>query len=360
MERFSCATRIVSGAGSLCVLKELGSRKLFLVSDPYFAENGAAQKLADLSGAAETQIFSQISPDPTVALAAEGTARLKAFAPDTVVALGGGSAMDCAKAMLCFSGSDATLVAIPTTSGSGSEVTDFAVLTHDGVKHPLVDDRLRPALAILDPELLTSLPRSLIADSGFDVICHALEACVAKNAGPFSLALAQAAFRTVYAQLPASYAGQTGARLPVHTAAAMAGLAFTHAGLGLCHAMAHALGGKFHISHGRLGAILLPAVIDCNAHVCAPQYAAIARSAGLPGAADTLAVRNLKNGLIRLRRELEMPGTLKEAGIDPAAVRFHANELVSAALQDPCCATNPIGAEDYMVRRILEAVTERD
>ena len=359
MQRFSCATRIVSGPGSLAYLKELNIKKLFLVADPYFVKNGVAQQAQSLSGAAESRVFSDIQPDPSVELAAEGTALLKEFAPDTVVALGGGSAMDCAKAMVFFAGLPVSLVAIPTTSGSGSEVTDFAILTHKGVKHPLVDEKLRPAVAILDSQLLSNLPKSLIADTGFDVLSHALEAAVAKNADTFTGAFAREAFCAAYACLPASYAGDTGVRQRIHDGATMAGLAFTHAGLGLCHAMSHALGGAFHIPHGRLNAILLPAVIDCNAHVSARAYANLARAAGLPGAADTVAVRNLKNGLIRLRRELGMPQTLKEAGIDPREVWHRSKDIVRAVLEDPCCATNPIGVEDFMVRRVLEEVTGR-
>ena len=147
------------------------------------------------------------------------------------------------------------MVAVPTTSGSGSEVTDFAILTHNGVKHPLVDPRLRPDVAILDEELLMGLPKSLIADGGFDVIAHAVEAFVARDAGTITDCFAREAFCTAYAALPASYAGRKEVRLKVHRAATMAGIAFTQAGLGLCHAMSHALGGMFHLPHGRLNAI---------------------------------------------------------------------------------------------------------
>lgn len=359
MVEFSCKTRIVSGAGAVSYLKELGSCRLLLLSDPYFMENGTAEKLAHLSGATEYRIFSKVTPDPTVELAAEGTAAVREFTPDTVVALGGGSAMDCAKAMVFFAGQPIRLVAIPTTSGSGSEVTDFAILTHGQVKHPLVDEKLRPDVAILDSDLLHKLPKGLIADTGFDVLCHALEAFVATGAGGITDALAKDAFGVTYANLPASYAGNLSVRGKIHEAATMAGMAFTQAGLGLCHAMSHALGGAFHLPHGRLNAILLPAVIDCNAHICAGKYAALARAAGLPGSADAVAVRNLKNGLVRLRRELQMPQTLKEAGVDPRQVWHKTGELVKAVLADPCCKTNPMPVEDFMVRRILEEVTGR-
>ena len=267
--------------------------------------------------------------------------------------------MDLAKAMAYFSGSKAKLVAIPTTSGSGSEVTDFAILTHGGVKHPLVDKRLRPAVAILDDELLRQLPPGLVADAGFDVLAHALEAFVGKNAGAVTDALAKDAFCTTFALLPASFNGCMEVRLKIHTAAAMAGMAFTQAGLGMCHAMAHSLGGMFHVPHGRLNAILLPAVIECNAHVAGEKYAQLARAAGLSGSADTVAVRNLKNALVRLRRELRLPATLAEAGVEPKGVWKAMGQIVEATLADPCCQTNPIPVEDFMVRKVLEEVTGR-
>lgn len=359
VQKFSCKTRIVTGENALDALKSLGIRRLFVVTDPYFFENGTAQKLAQSTGAEATDIFSGVTPDPDVELVASCTAKLKEFDPDGVIALGGGSAMDCAKATVHFSGKRLLFVAIPTTSGSGSEVTDFAVVTHGKVKHPLVDEALRPDVAILDSALLQSLPRGLIADTGFDVLCHALEAYVATDANSFTNALAKESFCSAYANLPASFGGNVGVRDAVHQAATMAGLAFTQAGLGLCHAMSHALGGVLHLPHGRLNAILLPAVISCNAHVCAPKYAKLARAAGIAGAADTVAVRNLRSALERLRRELQMPQTLKEAGIDPRLVWHHSKDMVAAVLADPCCKTNPMPVEDFMVRRILEEVTGR-
>ena len=359
MEIFSCKTQIVSGAGSVSYLKELESKRLFLVTDPFFMENGTARNLAVLSGAEKWEIFDKVMPDPSVELAAEGTALVRQFQPDVIVALGGGSAIDCAKAMAYFSGVDAKFVAIPTTSGSGSEVTDFAILTHKQTKHPLVDKKLCPDVAILDSGLLEALPKGLIADTGFDVLCHAMEAYVAKSGSFFTQTLAKEAFCAALALLPASFAGQKQVRLRLHNAATMAGLAFSQSGLGLCHALAHSLGGMFHLPHGRLNAILLPAVIDCNANVCADKYAELARSAGLSGAADAVAVRNLKNALIRLRKEMGMPQTLKEAGVDPRQVWHHTAKLVQDVLADPCCSTNPMPVEDFMVRRILEEVTGR-
>ncbi len=354
MEKFSCKTTILSGPGSLAQLKELGIRRLFLVTDPFFQKEGTAQRLLTLSGAAETMVFDQVKPDPSAELVARGTGLLRKFAPDTLVALGGGSALDCGKAMAYFSKLPLRLVAIPTTSGSGSEVTDFAILTHQGVKHPLVDSRLQPDVAIVDSDLLEKLPGSLVADTGFDVLAHAAEAYVAKNASPLTDALARDAFSTAYRLLPASFAGDQRAREAIHTAATMAGLAFNQAGLGLCHAISHALGGTFHVPHGRLNALLLPGVLECNANLVRDRYAALARGAGLAGSGDMMAFRNLKNGLLRLRRELGLPQNLRQAGVDPRDLRSRMQSIVEAALADPCCRTNPVGVEDFMIRRILE------
>ena len=359
MEKFSIKTELRSGAGAVASLAELGAKRVFLVTDPFFAKNGTAQRVADAAKAQAVEIFDRVEPDPTVELAAMGTARLREFGADLVIALGGGSAMDCAKAMAWFAKGEYTFVAIPTTSGSGSEVTDFAILTHEKVKHPLVDERLRPDVAILDSDLLENLPPTLVADAGFDILAHALEACVAVNGGTVTDCLAREAFSMAYGALPASFAGRKEVRLKVHKAATLAGMAFTQSGLGLCHAMSHALGGMFHVAHGRLNAILLPAVISCNSHAGLSRYAALARGAGFAGSADTIAVRNLKNGLIRLRRELELPENLIQAGVEPRALQSAVPKIVDATLQDPCCKTNPLTVDDFMVRRILEEVTGR-
>ena len=357
LEQFVCGTRIVSGGGAVSVLAGLGAKRVLVVTDPFFYENGEAERVAKMTGAGEWEIFHGVAPDPGVELAAEGTAVVRKLEPDLIVALGGGSAMDCAKAMKFFAGSDARFAAIPTTSGSGSEVTDFAVLTHGGGKHPLVDEKLQPDVAILDGDFLRKLPKGLIADAGFDVLAHALEAYVATKAGAITDALARDAFCTAFAKLPVSFGGDATVRLPVHTAATMAGMAFTQAGLGLCHALSHSLGGAFHVPHGRLNAILLPEVIGYNAPKAGRKYAELARAAGLGGSVEAIALRNLKNSLIRLRRELELPETLAQAGVDPAVVRQKAGEIVEAALADPCCATNPVKPETAGVRALLDRVT---
>ena len=359
MEAFSCQTKIISGPGSVSALKTWAPKRLFLVTDPFFSKNGRAQSVAAASGAEHYEIFDKVIPDPTVELAAEGTARMRQLKPDLLIALGGGSAMDTAKAMVYFAGEGVTFAAIPTTSGSGSEVTDFSILTHGSVKHPLIHSKMQPDAALLLPELVMGLPPALVADGGFDVLSHAAESFVARNANPITQALAADAFGAAFAELPASYRGDTRVRGKIHLASTMAGMAFSQSGLGLCHALSHALGGVFHIPHGRLNAILLPEVIACNAVSAGSEYAKLARMTGLGGSADTIGVRNLRNGLLRLRKDLQLPSTLKEAGVPPQKLWYHSKAIVEAALKDPCMETNPVRCEAFQLRRILEAVGGR-
>ena len=356
MEQFFSKVKILSGPGALASLAELHIKRLLIVADPFFCKNGTTNHIAHISKAEHTEVFGKVAPDPSVALAAEGTKMVQQFQPDTILALGGGSAIDCAKAMAYFSGMELRFIAVPTTSGSGSEVTNFAILTHDGIKHPLVDDKLRPDMAILDSDLLQQLPPKLIADGGFDLISHALEAWVATGAGQISDALALQALQTAFSQLQPSYAGDQRARLPMHTAATMAGMAFSAAGLGLCHAISHALGGQFHTPHGRLNAIFLPAVLDCNAEKASHRYAELSRRLGFSSGADPIALRGLKNALCQLRRQLQLPDTLAAAGIPPAKLRENMEMLVNSALADPCCRTNPVKAEAHHIRQILHQV----
>ena len=351
---FVCSTQVVTGDAA-AVVAARKPRRLLVVADPFFEKNGVARSLCQ--GAEASEFFFGVQPDPSVTLAAEGTRLVQEFQPDTIVALCGGSAMDCAKAMKYFSGSQAALIAIPTTSGSGSEVTDFAIVTPDGVKPPLVDEALRPQMAVLDEKLVAQLPKSLAADGGFDALTHALEAYTATGRSGFTDCLAREAFQRVFSLLPRSVAGTLSARLPVHEAATMAGMAFTQAGLGLCHALAHALGGCFHLPHGRLNAILLPAVMEVNAPVCADRYAQLAQSIGLEARAEAAGARNLRFALVRLRRSLNLPATLAEAGISPSEVQHQTEALVAAALADPCCQTNPAPVTREMTLQVLQQVT---
>ena len=343
MQTFSIGTTIYTGADALQALRTICGGRVLIVTDRFFSENGKAQELASLCGG-ECRIFDRVQPDPPLSLIAEGIGVLNEFRPDSIVALGGGSPIDCAKGILSLGASDARLIAIPTTSGTGSEGTSFSILTHEGVKHPLIDEKLRPAAAILDPSLLDALPPKLIADSGMDVISHCLEAIAAKNASPFSDALAMCAFDTARKLLPKSFVGDTSVRQTLHNAATMAGLAFDNAGLGACHALSHAIGGKFHLAHGRINGILLPHVIQFNAEACPEPYRHLAAFCGLSG------IRALSAAIVRLRSAVQLPESLTQAGLQSAEILAAAEELCQAAQADPCSQGNPrpMTAADYL------------
>lgn len=358
MQQFQCTTRILSGRNALEALGNIGSHRVMLVTDRFFRENGTAERIAGMLRDCECSYFSDVLPDPEVTLVARGCAELSRVGADVVIALGGGSVLDCAKAMAYFSKTRPTLIAIPTTSGTGAEVTSFSILTHGGVKHPLVDARLRPDWAILDESLLTTLPPALVADAGMDLISHALEAVCAKNATPFTDSLAVGALQIALRYLPESYGGETAHRGDIHTAAAMAGLAFDRAGLGACHALSHALGGRFHVAHGRLNAVLLPAVMAMNAPAALPRYAGAARACGLGYSIDQMAFRSLSAQLRQLRRTLGLPQTLAGASISYSELTKRKKALIEAALADPCMNGNPITPTAEQLNAILEEVAQ--
>ena len=359
MQKFICKTEIYTGRGALSHLSQLVRGPLMIVADPYFMKNGTAARLAELSKAKQVAYFDQVTADPSVTLAAQGAQAVQSFAPQTVIALGGGSAMDCAKAMVYFSRCPVRFIAVPTTSGSGSEVTDFAILTHQGIKHPLVDDKLVPQVAILDADLLDGLPKSLVADTGFDVLSHALEAYVATGATAITDALASQAFCLAMEHLELSYMGNTQVRQKLLDASCMAGMAFSQAGLGLCHALSHGLGGLYHIPHGRLNAILLPAVVEFNASAAGKKYAALARAAFGSSAGDTMALRSLKNNLVRLRKQLNLPAFLQDAGVDTGKLDADLPVICKAVLQDACIGTNPAIVTEKDIADILQQVKSR-
>lgn len=340
MQNFTLGTRLCFGENALDALKNLKAERVLIITDPFFAENGTAGRVAALCKG-ETRIFAEVQPDPPLDLVAKGIQTLNTFQPDALLALGGGSAIDCAKGIRSLGKSDAMLIAVPTTSGTGSEVTSFAILTHEGTKHPLVEDALRPALAILDPTLLDKLPAGLVADAGMDTLSHCLEAIAAKNASPFSDALARDAARCILADLPASYSlaksGKTdrALRSRLHNAATMAGIAFDNAGLGACHALSHALGGTFHLAHGKLNGILLPHILEFNLPAAGAAYGQLADLCGASGA------RGLIFAVRRLRQRLDLPQSLTRAGLERSAVLAKADSVCEAAANDPCARTNP-------------------
>ena len=358
MQRIFCQTELFYGAGALQALQAETAHSVLVVADPFFAKSGEAARIGALVPGAAVTVFGDVMPDPTLELVAQGLLVLQQCKPELLIALGGGSAIDCAKAMICLTDARPRFCAIPTTSGTGSEATSFSILTHNGAKYPLIERQMLPDAAILDSDLLQQLPSTLIADAGMDILSHCLEAIAATGATPFSDALAAHSFCLVLQNLPASFQGQRAVRGQIHLAATMAGMAFEQAGLGACHALSHALGGAFHLPHGRLNGILLPAVVQFNAQAVAGRYAALARQCGLAGASDPIAVRNLLSALRRLRAKLPLPATLQEAGVEPQQLQAHMPQLLHAAMQDACLQTNPRPASEADLRGILQEVLQ--
>lgn len=365
MNTFKLPTTVCFSDGALDQLREYRGQKAVIFTDPFMVKSGAADRIAQkLSGCAAVSIFGEVQPDPPIELVAKGLDFLLKADADIVVALGGGSSIDAAKAVLLMAKragkkQNVRLIAIPTTSGTGSEVTMFSVITDRtaGVKYPLVHEDLQPDVAILDAALVATAPPSITADTGFDVITHALEAYISTGANDFSDALAEKALELAFAFLPAAYrnGGDLEAREKMHTASCLAGMAFNAVSLGVNHGIAHALGAKFHIPHGRANALLLPHVMRYNADlpqafcantaaftVAAQKLAKIAVRLGLTTAINTkYAVNALCDHIASMERACGIPATLKEAGVAEADYLAQKDAIIKSALADACTATNP-------------------
>ena len=367
-----------------------GRKRAFIVTDKFLYSTGI---LADLlhkldSMGIATEVFADVEPDPTIQLARKGLERINSFQPDAIIAVGGGSPIDAAKIMwlmyelpeISFEdvamrfmdirkrivklpelGKKATMVAIPTTSGTGSEVTPFAVITDadTGNKYPLADYALTPKMAIIDTQLVMKMPKRLTAYSGIDALTHALEARVSVMASDYTNSLANEAAKLVFEYLPRCFnngAMDEEAREHMHNASTMAGMAFANAFLGVCHSMAHKLGGMYHIPHGLANAMLICEVIRFNAtdvptkQGTFPQYkypnakaayANIATYCGFGGRSDDEKVEKLIAAIEKLKAELEIPKSIKEYGIDEATFLAQLDELALKAFDDQCTGANP-------------------
>jgi len=372
-------------------LKELeGKKRCFIVTDSYLFDNGFVEKITSvLKGlGVDCQVFHQVKPDPNLTTINLGLEQLRAFNPDSIIGFGGGSPMDAAKIMwllyehpelsfeglalrfmdiekriysLPTGGNKAHFTAIPTTSGTGSEVTPFAVVTDDecNMKYPIADYALTPDMAIIDPELVMSMPKGLTAASGIDAVTHAIEAFVSVLASDYTNGLSLEALRILFKYLPISYNSgdqDVKAKEKVHNAAAMAGMAFANAFLGICHSMAHKLGAMFHIPHGVANALLITHVIDFNAvenpvkqaafpqyeyPTAASRYARIADYLGFGGKNDGQKTANLINAIEDLRQKLDVPASIKQYGISEEDFLQAVDLLSEQAFDDQCTGANP-------------------
>ncbi len=375
-KKFQVSTEVVSGVGALDRLCQVAHKRVLVVCDAFILQSGMVDRVVAKLDHCETEVFSEVVPDPPLDLIARGLEVLRRQRPEVVLAVGGGSVIDAAKAMCEFAreaqvldGALEDFIALPTTSGTGSEVTRYAVVTDPdrGVKVPLVSDRLLPTVALLDPELTTSVPPQITADTGMDVITHALEALVSRGADDFSDALAEKALALAFEFLPRAFAdgAELSAREKMHMASCLAGIAFDRAGLGINHSLAHAIGGRYHVPHGRANAILLPYTVEYNADIqgfsqaehppAACCYQRVARLLGLPAATAPVGVSNLLRSLRKLREQLGIPDRLRDAGIDPAALAESRPALAQTALADVCTQSNPRSVDEAALEAILTA-----
>ncbi|WP_017416378.1 1-propanol dehydrogenase PduQ [Clostridium tunisiense] len=370
MSVFSVGPKVYFGQGELKKLREINCKKAFIVTDPFMVTSGFINKVTDQleQGNIDYEIFSEIVPDPPIEVIAKGVKVMDKFNPDAVITMGGGSAIDAAKAISYFrtlvkTGLDSSakiekpkFIAIPTTSGTGSEVTAFSVITDKkfNMKYPLVEEAMIPDMAILDAELVKSVPKAITADTGIDVLTHAIEAYVSTNATDYTDALAEKAIKLVFKNLKRAYdkGDDMEAREKMHNASCIAGLAFTNASLGINHSMAHILGGRFHIPHGKANALLLPYVIEFNANVkmtsaqeytrAAIKYAEIAKFLGLTTSNNVReGVKALISAVKALIKNLGIPNKILDLKINEVDFKESLNEISDIALMDGCTPTNP-------------------
>lgn len=375
MKNFKINTKVLFGENSLESLRELNIKKAFVVTDPFMVKNEAIKNVTNILDNMNVpySVFQDIVPNSPMKKVVHGTTEFLKEEADTIIVLGGGSAIDAAKAIkdsaLKIKGQgEVYFVAIPTTSGTGSEVTSFAVITDDikHEKHTLVNDDMLPNMAILDPKLITSVPQDITADTGMDVLTHALEAYVSTKSNDFTDALAEKAIKLVCENLSNAYKEGTNiiAREKMHNASCIAGMAFNNASLGLNHGLAHALGAKFKIPHGRINAILLPYIVEYNANIssyyekdyseAAKKYANIALMLHLPCYTVEIGVNSLIDAIVKLQKDVNLPTNLREQGVSKEDVDSFKEELANMAISDTSTKTNPRTPSLKDVLKIIE------
>lgn len=370
MESWNFKTQIFSGPDALDRLRVLSGEKVLIICDPFLEGSANLGKVTALLIGNTVHIYSDVVPDPPITHIVKGVDYMKQVDPTIIIVIGGGSAIDMAKGINYFAhrlyGLKAQkFIAIPTTSGTGSEVTSFAVITdsQSGIKYPLVDDALLPDEAILTTLFVKGAPPSVTAYSGMDVLVHALEALVARGATHITDAFAEKAIELVFEHLMQAvhHGDDEPARAGMHEASCLAGLAFNKAGLGITHAIAHQLGGQFHIPHGLANAMLLPYVITYNAANDARayhKYTKMARKLGLHVSgeeSDQLVA--LVIATKTLAREVGCVSTIGEFGVAREMVEAKIPMLVKAAKEDMTYGGNPYSAPDEDLIDILNLVT---
>lgn len=373
MNKIRFKTEIWSGDNALNELEKVKRQRIFIVTDPFMVESGKIASItAKLTDQNELEVFSDIVPDPPITKIISGMTALNSFNATMVIAVGGGSAIDAAKAMKFFAQrifkkqEAITFIAVPTTSGTGSEVTNFSVLTdaEAGVKYPLVTDDILPQVALLYANLVKTAPQNITADTGMDVLTHCLEAYVSINATDFSDAFAEKAFQLVFENIEkvSRNGNDLPARQKMHHASCLAGMAFNLANLGLNHGIAHAAGARFHIPHGRLNTILLPQIIKYNANLendvnnsTAQRYSHLAKLIGLSASNPRIGIRSLTNAICQLRKKLNMPDSFRSYGLTKETFNQYKNDIAQAALQDGTTKSNPRKPNKEDVLSILDA-----
>ncbi len=363
-------TKICSGQYATEYLKAIRHKRVMIVCDQFLSKNGAVSYVTDtLDPSNEITLFDQAIPDPTIEIVGKGLAVICRTTPDLVIGFGGGSAIDTAKGIIYFAGIKELIpkplfVTIPTTSGTGSEVTSAAVITdlENQTKHLIASEHILADVALLDPYLTLSVPQTVTANTGMDVLTHALEAYVAAGANVFSDALSEKAVELLTRSLLSCY--QNGknleARTKMHEASTLAGMSFNTAGLGINHSIAHQLGGTFHIPHGLANAMLLNKVIEYNSadHSVLCKYAELAYKTQLaaPNEPPVLAVAALKEMVTLLMRCMNMPSSIRELGISWEDYEQQLPNMTANALMDYCIKTTPRAIKAEAVRDILLSI----
>lgn len=360
MNQFLIKPKVQFGANALDFISHMSAHHAFIVTDKAMVKFGLADEVTRrLTQSGITfSIYDDVKPDPDISAIVNGMKIMDMQYPDVVIALGGGSVIDAAKAVIYsfwhtkkdVSRVKPQFIAIPTTSGTGSEVTSFSVIKSQSEKLVLVDEFMLPDVAILDPALVKSVPASITADTGMDVLCHALEAYVSRTASDFSDALAEKAVQLVFGHLIDCYHDGSNlvAREKMHNASCIAGMAFTNASLGITHSLAHALGGVFHIPHGRANALLMAQVVAFNADLegrcdneAAKRYAHLAKNLSLPASTIREGVESLIVAINVLKDEMNMPKGIQATGTNEFDFNARLGEMVGQALRDSCTPTNP-------------------